>query len=606
MPKQTDKDRVKFWQTRVTSANKAFKAWEDKYHTDLCEKYWQGDQNDSRSDKIQDQAYVINMVFPSVEIKIPSLLYYRPQVKITPRPSRADDAGSLAPARAQLQQDTVNTFIADKRLRFKEETTLALRESFFRFGVIEVGYSGDFIDNPLLKKPELNVEESSLAKAPRIPNPDNPNPESIFLKRIPARQFRVGINAKNHMERCDWVGYYEDHYVADVKANPNYKNTASLKATGRIIDGTDRRQDEAVDRDADGNVVGKDTIRVWKIWDMRGKTKRIFGEGCEKFFFEEPFDYLPFASYRQYENLDEWLPVPPVYNWLMPQNEKNEIREGHRIHRRRFKRRYLVGNGEDDTELEKLDDSVDGTRIKVTDVDRSIKALQDAPLDRAASLDEAQAEQDFREITGVGAEQRGETDPNTTATQANIVSANAQLRSNYQRQCVSEWLADIAWLMLKTIADKMALPFWIQQNIDPEGPNAAAEAAKVTEDWKRITSKELGDIEYDITVDVQSMTPVASESERNNWMSALTLIVTQPMIVVSDVLLRKTLSFYNIRNEDEITEIKKAGMMMMMIQAQQAQQAAGTKGQPGATGSGPTPTNSGIQDQLLQQMGGLQ
>jgi hypothetical protein len=84
------------------------------------------------------------------------------------------------------------------------------------------------------------------------------------------------------------------------------------------------------------------------------------------------------------------------------------------------------------------------------------------------------------------------------------------------------------------------------------------------------------------------------------------LIVAQPMIVTSDVLLRKTLGYYGIRNEDEITEIKKAGMMMMAIQQAQAQQAAGAKGQPGQTGSGPTPTNSGIQDQLMAQMGGLQ
>jgi hypothetical protein len=508
MAKTSDKDRVKTWQNRTVSANKVYKAWEDRYLTDKCEEYWQGKQMGD-----DDKAYVINMVFPTVEIKIPSLLYYRPQVRITPRPSRADDSGSVAEARARLQQDTVNTFIADKRLRFKEEVTLALRESFFRYGVIEVGYSGDFIDNPLLQKPELTEEEATLAKVPKIPNPKNPNPESIFLKRIPARQFRVGINAKNHMERCDWVGYYEDHYISDIKANPNYKNTSTLKATGKIRDGLDSRYDEPSNTDADGNQIGKDTLRVWKIWDMRLKQKIIFGEGCQKFFAEDPFDYLTLATYRQFENLDEWLPVPPVFNWLHPQNEKNEIRQGHRIHRRRFKRRYLVEQGVEDTELEKLEDSDDGTFIRVQDTVKSILALQDAPLDRAASLDEVQAEADFREITGVGGEQRGETDPNTTATQANIVNMNSKIRQSYQRQQVSEWLAEIAFIMLKVIRDKMALPFWIQQNIDPEGANAQQEAMRIAGEWKQTTAPELGDIEYDIDVDIQSMTPMAEEGE---------------------------------------------------------------------------------------------
>jgi hypothetical protein len=608
MPKQSEKERVGFWQTRTESANKIYEQWEDKYYCDECEKYWQGEQWANETDDLAKKHYVINMVFPSIEIKIPSLLFYRPQVKIKPRPARADDMGSTAAARARLQEDTVNTFIADKRLRFREELTLALRESFFRFGVIEVGYSGDFIDNPLLSKPELTDEERQVAAAPRILNPDNPSPESIYIKRIPAKQFRVGVNSKNQMERCDWVGYYEDHYISDIKNNPNYKNTSGLKATGKIKDGLDGRLSEPSDRDVDGNQIGKDTIRVWKIWDMRAKKKRIFGQGSDKFFSEESFDYLPFAAYRQYENLDDWYPLPPVFNWLHPQNEKNEIREMRKIHRRRFNRRYLRGPEVDPTELEKLEDSPDGTFIEVPDTTKSIVALQDAPLDRGHVLDEQEAKSDFREISGVGAEQRGEADANVTATQANIVSANSQIRSSYQRQQVSEWIADAAWLILKTIADKMALPFWIQQNIDPNGPNAQQAAMQVTQDWKQVTSTQLGDIEYDITVDVTSMTPVADEGEKQQWLQALQLVVAQPMIVTSEILLRKTLGYFNIRNENDIAEIRKAGMMMMAMQqamAQQKQQ-GGVGGQQGMPQPGPTPDNMGIQQQLMSQMGGMQ
>jgi hypothetical protein len=86
-------------------------------------------------------------------------------------------------------------------------------------------------------------------------------------------------------------------------------------------------------------------------------------------------------------------------------------------------------------------------------------------------------------------------------------------------------------------------------------------------------------------------------------MAALQLVVAQPMIVTSEILLRKTLSYYNIRNENEIQEIRKAGMMMMAMQAQQAQQAKGIPGQAGAQGPGQTPGNSDIQGQLMAQMG---
>ena len=137
MPRTTDKERVKQWQNRVISATKAYTKWADKYRCKECEEYWQGHQWASQPDDLSKQKYVINLIFPSVEIKIPSLLFYRPQVKIRPRPGRADDQQSQVDQRAKLQEDTVNTFFSDKRLRLREETTLALRGGWL--------YTGDIV-----------------------------------------------------------------------------------------------------------------------------------------------------------------------------------------------------------------------------------------------------------------------------------------------------------------------------------------------------------------------------------------------------------------------------------------------------------------------------
>jgi hypothetical protein len=603
MPRTSDKDRVRTWQKRVISANKVYDEWSEKYKCDTLEQYYEGHQWGKESE--DEDHYTINLVFPSIEIKIPSLLFYRPQVRIRPRPTRSDDKQTMAEERAKLQQDVVNTFLSDKRIAFKEETTLALRESFFRFGVVEVGYSGDFVDNPLLAKPELTDEESELAKSPKIPNPNNAQPETLYIKHIPAKQFRVGVSSKNLLQRCDWVGYYEEMYASDIKANPRYKNTSNLKASGKIQKKYMTDLEAESEPDEDGHVPNKDTIRIWKIWDLRTKKRVVFADSGEKFLLEESFSYLPFAVYKQYERLNDFYPLPPVFNWLDPQNELNETREMQKVHRKRFYRRYTYRDGAiDEPELRKLEDGGDGVYAKCNQPD-PIQPVPDAPLDPAIARNLPTSKADFLEISGVSDEQRGQSDPDTTATQANIVDTRSRIRESYQRNNVSEWLSEICWLMLKTIKDNMALPIWVMINCDPEGPNFPEEAMKTGVLWQQITAQDLGDIEYDISVDVNSMTPVSEESERQQWMQVLALISNpqlMSMLLGSDTLLRKTLGYFNVKSEREINEIRQSGMKIMMMMAAAAAQKQGVGGPQGPPQPGGTPGNAEIQGQLQQQL----
>jgi hypothetical protein len=626
MPRQSEKDRVRSWHRKITAANKAYDAWEKKFRCEMLEEYWEGFQwADNNEIDLADEKYVINLVFPSVEIKIPSLLYYRPQFRIKPRPSRSDDAMSIIEDRAKLQQDTLNTFVSDKRMSFREETTFCLRESFYRFAVVEVGYSGDFIDNPLLQKPELTEEEQELAQIPRIPNPKNPRPESVYIKRIPAKQFRVSCDAKNILSRNDWVGYWEEHYISDIKNNPRYKNTSALKATGKIASKYESGAGEELDeRDAEGNAIQKDTIRIWKIWDLRSMTRLVFPDAGEKFLLEEPFSYLPFATYKPYERLKEWYPLPPVFNWLHPQNELNDTREMQRVHRKRFYRRYTYTEGAiDEPELRKLEDGGDGVYAKANKPD-PIQPVPDAPLDPSVARNIPNSRADFMEISGVSDEQRGVAGKDTTATQANIVDVRSRIRESYQRMQVSEWLSEIGYLILRTIRDRMALSFWVQMNVDPAGPNVLQEAVKVAAVWKQITATQLGDIQEDIEVDVQSLTPMAEEQERVQWNQVLGLLANPallPVLIGSDVILRKTLGYYNIRSEKDIQEFKRAGTQMMAMMAAAAAAKAGAAGVggaqpaepgpvPGAAGvggaqpaePGPVPGNAAIADQIGAQI----
>jgi hypothetical protein len=606
MPRITDKERVRKWNSRTIAADKAYKAWSDKFRCNLLEDYYCGQQWNEQYEEIGEEKYVINMIYSSIETKQPALLYYHPFVKVNAKPTRSDERGSPSTEKARLQQDTVNTFITDKRMGFKDESALALKEAFYRFGVVEVGYTADYIDNPLKQKPELDEDgtDDPLAKLDRIPDLRQAFPENLFVKRIPAKQFRVALNAKNKLIRNDWVGYWEWNYVNDVKQNPNYKNTSRLKSSGKIKGDYAESTDEE-ERDVDGNIVHKDMIKVWKIWDLRTMKKFVFSDNGNKFFIDgEPFKYLPLAVLKFHERLDEFYPLPMVFNWLHPQNELNETREMQRVHRKRFYRRYLRIEGRiKEDEARKVIDGGDGVMGSATQ-ENAIMPVPDAPLDAAIVRNIPQTKDDFREISGISEEQRGQAGRETTATQANIIEVRSRIKESKEQQLVSEFLADIAWLMLKTIKDNMALPFWIKVNVDPQSEGAMEEVMRVVENWQLITSDQLGDIHYDIDVDIQSLSPVTEQTERTNWTQVLALLTNPALLVLmmtSETILRKTLAMYNIKNEKDIAEIKAAGQQILAMQAAMAQAQSG-QGSQTAPGPGPTPSPQDIGAQLQNQL----
>jgi len=606
MPKTSQRNRVKAWQSRINEANKANDNWREDFHVDDLELKYAGP---GQEDDENPEKYVINKIFPTVEIGIPSLLYYNPVIKIKPRPTRADDMASEVEERAKLQEDTINTFITDPRMQFKPITTLSLKESFFTFGMVEIGYTADLVDNPLLQKPELTEDEMVLAGLAKVPNFNSDQPERLYIKRIPAKNWRVPVSSHNILEFNDWCGYYEWVRIEDIKANPMYKNTSGLKSGGKQSADVSEYEDES-DKDVEGHT-RRDMIKVWKIWDIRSSLRYVFPDSGDKFFIEgKRFDVLPFADYRPYQMMDTFYPIPTIYNWLYPQEEINDIRNKRRIHRRRFNRRYTYLKGSIDVDqLELLESDEDGVYAEAN-MQEPLQPVPDAPLDPSLMRDEAVMEQDFREISGIGGEQRGEATSDTTATQANIVEFRTRIRESYRKELVGEWIAKMATIMLKLIKRNMALPFWIQMNVDPVGPGASMEAMKVARQWSMIVSDDLGELQLDISVDVTSLSPLAEEGERQAWMQALALFMNPTMAAIllsSDVLLRKTLSYFNIRSNTEINALKKAAQQMITMVAGMAaaQSAAGPGGQGQTAAPGPTPSNMDIQGQLASQMGGL-
>lgn len=615
MAKLTDKERVGQWDKRITAASKVYEDWAAEYSCDMLEEYYYGKQWQGESAEWDKRKYVINLFYPSINISKPSLLFQLPKYRVTPLMTRMDDQYSDVAARAKLQEDTLNTQVQSPQLGFATETGLAILDAQFRCGIVQVGYTADFIDNPNAGRPIMkdgDVDQFDAAtgqtvkvkgKVPMVDGDDRQvmeanvkiKSEGLFLKWIPAKHWRISEHAGNRLATADWCGYFEWHTAADLRSNPRYKNTASLKAIGKLKGSHDEAQSGSEEQSQSG------MVKTWFVWDLRSKMRYVFAQGGEKFLLEEPFKFLPFASLKFDERLGKWLPLPPSYNWIHPQNELNDTREMQRVHRKRAVRRYLRKPGIEPEEFAKLTSDEDMVSIEVPDPENSIRPMMDAPLDAAVARNIPQSHDDFTRISGISGESQ-QVAQSETATQANLIALAGQTREAAKRLVVAMFLSEIGRIILLTLRENMALPFWIKIAVDPDSPLAEIEAEEVTKLWSQIDNEALGDIDNDVSVDITSLSPIAQEQERANWLTFLQLVTNPQLGAIlsgSPTLLRKTAGMFDIHNERDIREVS-AAMEKAAIMFAQAQAAKAGVAMP--PGPGPTPTNSDIASQLTKQL----
>lgn len=593
--RQAERDRVARQFERIKSANEVYERWHARFRPDRLIGYYCGDQWPEFQPPEHNpryRPYVINLVFPTIETQQPALLFYRPTVQVEPKPPYGDDPQSQVAQRAKLCADTLQTYVDKPEVGFKQQTLLALRDAQYRFGVVEIGYTADWIDNPHAGKPVLKdqSEEPYLDRAgeailhpSKVPATDS---EQLYVRQIDPACFRVSASNRPVLLENDWVGYYDWQYVEDVKRNPKYSRTRDLKPSGQFGDPPEASRDPATTLDRQAS--HRDMVQLWKLWDLRSKTRCVVAQGHPTYLLEnEPWSYLPFAVLKFYEIPQAFYPLPPVANWIDAQNEINETREARRVHRRRFARRYVVRqNTMDDTELEKITMGGDGTVAthKGAPGEQPLHPVPDAALGMDVDKHLAESRDDFMQISGVGAEARGVAESDT-ATQANIVDVRQRIRETASRVQVADWLSEICRLLLLTIREKMQLPFWIRDNVDLVSADPA-ELQRIIGTWQQITAQELGSTLMDVSVDVTSLSPVSQEQRAAQWNQLLALITNPALALVlgqSEVLLRKTLKYYGVTSEGDIREIQNVLRQTLMMQV--AAQTGGA-GAPPDTGPG--------------------
>lgn len=417
--------------------------------------------------------------------------------------------------------------------------------------------------------------------------------ERFYVKHIPAKQFLVSCSDKPILPDNDWVGYWEDVPLEDVKRSPAYK-TRGLKANTGSDDFDNSSKTQKEYDEAAGNT---DKVRLFKIWDLRTREKIVLAQGHDKELMRVPFKRLPLKVLRFDIDPYHFYPRPLILSKLGPQDEYNDSREYLRKIRKGTVPRYTYDeDGIDAAQLQKLESGEMGIYVpRKAGTMNVIEPINQPSFSENAIQTLTLSDKEFADVGGVGGDAKVAS--TKTATQAKIAETKSQVQDSFDRLVVSEWLGDIASELLALAIDNMSIDKWVAINVSPDGQFAPQLGADVAQRFQRINADILGDaakgISYEVQIDLESLSPVAEEEKFQKWMQGLSLFgnpVMARMFSVAPPLLKRTLDLLGVKSGADQALITGAMQQIVQMEQQLAEQgqnaAPGVSPQAGAKGPG--------------------
>ena len=586
------------WVLRISNAERYYKDWESKYKCELLYRYYEGFQWSALSYR----PYTMNVIYASIKSKIANFLYQSPEFQITPRASKMDWNQDFAVRSAQIKQGVLNALIQNPSIDITEDIKLAALDSFFRFGVIEVGYSATW-DNPNKKVPYTTSHDGPLVDPDKnkvLEDQEVPVLEQVYFKHIFAKRFRVSTSDSPKLKNCNWCGYYEFIPKVILEKTKGIKLPNNFKDRYYSLDYADVMSYFATDKQLSPEtfhaVQKGEVCKVWRIWDNVSQEKLLLLDGNMDELWSDKFERLPFSTHRVDLTLTGgWYPIPPVWQWISSQDEINESREQMRRYRRRFTRKFQVRkNSVSPDELDKLKNEIDGEIIE-TKTDDAIKVIPNPEIGISIQQGLITAKDDFDIIAG-NPVSRGRASDRQTATAVNKISQLEQIRESIEQLDFDKFMCDIGREALLLAGERFSGGIWIKLTKDPG--NFFEELQANQDVYQFITVADIEDgYDFNVAVNIINATPAQMEAEEAKYVKFLTLITQFPQISMSPTLVRETAFRVGYKNEKVIREMQKMALLIQMEKAAQAQQSLmGTMipGQSGSSNGQANQTSQGI------------
>lgn len=565
------------WISRINEANRAYDDWESKFNCKRLYDYYENFQWKGRTDfqAATYRPYQLNLFHSTIKIKMASFLFQRPEFMVTPEPGHSHWDLDFAVQSAQLKQDVLNTIIKNRNVKFAKTIKRAALDSFFRFGMVEVGYAADW-RNPLKDDPYLNSwDDSDIAEDKLRVKEQNEVPvnERFFVKRIKPWRFRTSVSDAEDLEDHEWCGYWQYYYSEILKKTPGIKFPDDYDGS---VYASESLGSFSRDRNSGlfiSNRPARPICKTWHIWDSVSHKRLLLLDGYEDegcVLWEQPFERLPLIDQRWDLREEGFYPIPPSFYWLSSQDEINESREQIRSYRRRFTRKFQAIKGMvDEEEKEKFAYGPDGIIVEVKQAD-AIKAIDNPEIGPTSENALIQAKEDFNIASGTSAEARGPASDRETATSAKLIDARSQIRESAEQLDFTTFVSVIGQEILSQAAEKLVDGLWVKYSSNPsEGVLQDMQFNMPL--FRFIKAQDLSDgYDFTVNVDVKNATPAAMQAEQTAYVNFVMFLMNAPMVAMSPILIRETAYRFGYKNEQVIHQMQQVALLSMAAKAAQA------------------------------------
>lgn len=582
------------WEMRITAAEKRYIEWSTKYNCVGLEKLYLGKHYSSYGDY---EPYVLNLVYATIKLKLSNYILHHPEFRLSPRAGRVDFNPDVAMRASVLKESALNEVINRPDAHFVDETEAVALDSYFRFGIMETGYAADWQHpdkpEPLTsahENPEVEVDKANKKDSIDVEN-EIPENERIYFKHIPAKRFRVSSISSRYLNQSLWCGYYTYIPKLTLLKTPGIKIPDDYDSYFYGDAGTQYLDDYSqMEQSEFSGLLNSDRIcKVWYIWDNVDKTRKLLLDGTFQNIWSKPFERINLQVLTWDKNTEQdFYPIPPAFQWRLPQQEINESREQMRAYRSRYIRRYGYQKGTvTPDELNKFVAAQDGEVIEFKSMPNGMSPIQPIPNAELGATIEAGlvvGKDDFNIVAANSSELRGASD-RETATAAKISAIKEEARESVEQLKFNRFLTDVGREALLQMSENFSRGVWVSlsadpvlPNIDPNNydPNAIQELEYNKPIFEFITANEIDDgNDFNLELNIVNATPAQTSEDLQKLITFFSLVQQIPQVAMSPILIREVAYKSGYRNERIIAEMQKNAVLNLMSQVQGAQAQAG-------------------------------
>jgi hypothetical protein len=536
MPKLKIKDdKLRILQAKIHISRKRMES--EKPLWNKCRDLFEG--NHFSKEQAKQGWKTINLVWAAFRTQLSSLYVKNPTFSLKPNKPEAEVAKGVCEA-------VLNYYV--KRACLKANARLAVQSALTDIGILHWGCDTDFKEG--------------------IPDKD-----SFYFQHIKAERFFPDHSAETQIFKdLPGFGILEYMKTDEVQRRYNIKEV-DLRPTDSCIDLKEFREEyDDADNDLNDSVLNEfKRIAVYKYYDNEDQKMYTFSPSHDEFFDVRDYEGPPpYAVLKFNERSKGFYPLPDIIQLkdtqLMIEIGMSMLGE----HMKKAARKQQVKKGALDGDARRaLEDPGAGVIVE-RNTDSPIVPIDFGSIDSSIFGNIQFMEGFFNQIAGSAASQRGGGQKKLTATAEALAEQYTQYRSTDRQILISDFMKDVGNGFYNCLQANLTLPDVIQVT-DPQGGS----------NWFRFMPDNIyGD--YECEVMIGDTAPQDDILERAQWIDCLSVLQSNPLILMSPLLIDETLKRFNIDSKRLRDELVKLGQAMY-TQQMGGGQGAGTS----------TPSNRG-------------